>query len=99
MDYPSAGNFLVPVYARGAGLGEFGYVNDEVESLLDAGDSARTIEGAFETYAQAEHLILEDMPTIPLWFGNIRGGYSERVDNVVVDGFGNLDYLQVTVAG
>ena len=62
------------------------------------GNSAATIEEGLELYNQAEDLILEDMPNIPMWFGRTLGAYNENVSNVFVDKFGNLDFLTVTVS-
>ena len=38
-----------------------------------------------EAYAQAQELLLRDLPAIPLWYPNVVGGYSEAVDNVSVN--------------
>ena len=44
MDYPSAQNYLAPIYGEGAGEGNFGYNNAEVNALLSEGNSAATID-------------------------------------------------------
>jgi ABC-type oligopeptide transport system substrate-binding subunit len=98
MDYPSAQNYLAPIYGEGSGEGNFGYVNDDVNALLSEGNSAATIEEGLALYNQAEDLILEDMPNIPMWFGRTLGAYNENVANVSVDKFGNLDLTAVTVS-
>ena len=97
MDYPSAQNYLAPIYGEGAGEGNFGYVNEDANALMSEGNSAETIEEGLALYNEAEDLILADMPNIPMWFGRTLGAYNENVGNVVVDKFGNLDYTQVTV--
>ena len=98
MDYPSAQNYLAPIYGEGSGEGNFGYVNDEVNALLSEGNSAATIEEGLALYNEAEDMILEDMPNIPMWFGRTLGAYNENVANVSVDKFGNLDLTAVTVS-
>jgi ABC-type oligopeptide transport system substrate-binding subunit len=98
MDYPSAQNYLAPIYGEGAGDGNFGYTNEDANALMAEGNTANTIEEGLELYNQAEDLILEDMPVIPMWFGRTLGAYNENVSNVVVDKFGNLDFVEVTLS-
>jgi len=98
MDYPSPENFLTPLYGEGPGEENFGYVDDGVNALLAAGASATTVGSGLELYAQAENLILEDMPVIPLYFPNIVGGFSDRVGNVSLDPYDRLDFTTVTVS-
>ena len=98
MDYPSAQNYLAPIYGEGAGEGNFGYINDDVNATLSEGNSAATIDEGLALYNEAEDMILEDMPNIPMWFGRTLGAYNDNVSNVFVDKFGNLDLTTVTVS-
>jgi len=98
MDYPSAQNYLAPIYGEGSGEGNFGYVNDEANDLMAQGNTAASIDEGLSLYNQAEDLILQDMPNIPMWFGRTLGAYNEDVSNVEVDKFGNLDFTKVTVS-
>ena len=86
-----------PIYGEGAGEGNFGYVNEDANALMAEGNSAATIEEGLALYNQAEDLILDDMPNIPMWFGRTLAAYNENVANVVVDKFGNLDLIAVTI--
>jgi ABC-type transport system substrate-binding protein len=97
MDYPSAQNYLAPIYGEGAGESNFGYVNEEANALMAEGNSAATIEEGLALYNEAEDLILQDMPNIPVRFGRTLGAYNDNVSNVSVDKFGNIDLLTVTV--
>jgi oligopeptide transport system substrate-binding protein len=98
MDYPSAQNYLAPIYGEGAGDSNFGYTNEDANALMAEGNSAATIDDGLALYNQAEDLILEDMPTIPMWFGRTLGAYNENVSNVSVDKFGNLNFVEVTIS-
>jgi ABC-type oligopeptide transport system substrate-binding subunit len=98
MDYPSAQNYLAPIYGEGSGEGNFGYVNDQANELMAQGNTASSIDEGLSLYNQAEDLILQDMPNIPMWFGRTLGAYNEDVSNVEVDKFGNLDFTKVTVS-
>jgi ABC-type oligopeptide transport system substrate-binding subunit len=99
MDYPSAQNFIAPIYGEGAGEGNFGYNNPEANDLMTAGNTADTLEEGIADYNQAEDLILADFPNIPMWFGRVLAAYSDNVTNIQIDKFGNPDWQTVTVSG
>ncbi|RWZ64696.1 ABC transporter substrate-binding protein [Labedella populi] len=82
-DYPSLYNFLAPNYLTGAGSNYEGYSSEEFDSLIREGSTAPTVEEATELYQQAQEVLLEDLPTIPLWYSNVNGVSAETVDNVV----------------
>ncbi|CAM3537768.1 peptide ABC transporter substrate-binding protein [Isoptericola cucumis] len=82
-DYPAMSNFLGPIYGTGAGSNDMGYSNKEFDAKLKEGNGAETPEQAIEAYKEAQTILLEDMPGIPLWYQNVTAGYSEAVDNVV----------------
>jgi len=98
MDYPSAQNYIAPIYGEGAGLADFGYNNEEANALMREGNSAATIEEGLEFYNQAEDLILEDMPNIPIYFGSNLAAYNENLSGVTVDKFSNIDLLEVSIS-
>jgi ABC-type oligopeptide transport system substrate-binding subunit len=99
MDYPSAQNFIAPIYGEGAGEGNFGYNNPEANELMTKANTAATLEEGIEFYNQAEDLILADFPNIPMWFGRVLAAYSDNVESIKVDKFGNPDYANVSVKG
>jgi ABC-type transport system substrate-binding protein len=55
-------------------------------------------EEAIALYQEAELMLAEDMPAIPLWYGKTIAGYSSNVDNVKIDPFGTTDLLSITLA-
>ena len=67
------------------------YSNPEFDELVEQGNQAGTNEEAIELYQQAEDLLLEDMPIMPMFFGLEQTVWSENVDNVNVDIFGRVD--------
>jgi ABC-type oligopeptide transport system substrate-binding subunit len=50
-------------------------------------------------YQQADDLVIQDMPIIPLWFGLNQSVTSERVSNVIIDKFSFIDVAKVQVTG
>jgi ABC-type transport system substrate-binding protein len=98
MDYPSAQNYLAPIYGPGSGDIDFGWASQEFFDLTVQGNTAPSIEEGLVFYNQAEDLLKEDMPNIPMFFGRSAVAYNENVSNVIVDKFTNLDYTKVTLA-
>jgi ABC-type transport system substrate-binding protein len=101
MDYPSPQNYLEPLYSTAAlppaGSNSAFYSNPEFDALVEQGNEAATNEEAIEFYNQAEDLLLEDMPVMPMFFGLEQTVWSENVENVKVDIFGRVDVASVTV--
>lgn len=85
-DYPSAYNFLGPLYgsaaADGNGSNDGDYKNPEFDQLLADGLAAETEDDAIALWKEAEALLMRDLPVVPLWYQNTFGGYSTLVSNV-----------------
>jgi ABC-type oligopeptide transport system substrate-binding subunit len=101
MDYPSPQNYLEPLYSTSAlppaGDNKTFYANPAFDALLTEANAAADNDEAIALYQQAEDLLLEDMPIVPLWFGLEQAVFSERVSNVKIDAFGRVDGALVTV--
>jgi ABC-type transport system substrate-binding protein len=65
-----------------------GFSNPEVDRLLAAGNAAQA-PGSYSYFQQAEDIILEDMPIIPLWYPHQYIVHSDRVTNITFIG----DYI------
>lgn len=81
-DYPSMFNGLGPIFGTGAGSNDGDYSNPEFDALLDEGSSATEVEAGIEKFQQAQEILFEDLPAIPLWYTNGMGAWGEQVDNV-----------------
>ncbi|GAA4188782.1 ABC transporter substrate-binding protein [Microbacterium oryzae] len=81
-DYPGLYNFLGPIYATNAGSNDGDYSSEEFDSLLAEGISETDADAANELFAQAQTVLLKDLPAIPLWYSNVTGGWADTVDNV-----------------
>ncbi|WP_197429754.1 peptide ABC transporter substrate-binding protein [Auraticoccus cholistanensis] len=89
-DYPLNENYLGPVYGGGEpdeGNTSFGYYNEEFEQLIAEGDRAADLDAAVAKYAEAEKVLAEDFPTVPISFSQVTVFHSDRVSNVVLDPF------------
>ncbi|MFE2042522.1 ABC transporter substrate-binding protein [Streptomyces sp. NPDC059477] len=98
-DYPSIENFLNPIFRTDAAVNGSGYSNPEVDTLLAEADAAPTEQEGWALYRQAQSLILQDMPAIPLWYQKVESGWSTRTRNVSVTPLLQLDLFDVTLEG
>ncbi|GAA2072683.1 ABC transporter substrate-binding protein [Streptomyces albiaxialis] len=86
MDYPLIQNFLQPLYYTDASSNDSHYSNKQVDKLMDEANESE--EGAaIAKFQQAQKIILDEMPAIPLWYQNGNAGYSDRVSGVKLNPF------------
>ncbi len=90
MDYPLNENFLLPTFASKGAANYTGYSNPQFDSLLALGKQ-QPLEQSIKTYQQAEKLLAQDMPALPLWYSEVNAGYSAAVSDVVFNSFGKVD--------
>ncbi|WP_449281325.1 peptide ABC transporter substrate-binding protein [Leucobacter sp.] len=81
-DYPGAYNYLQPLYYTDASSNHGFYSNPEVDQLLDEAVQESDHEARNAKLSEVQEILLEDMPSIPLWYQGTTGGFSENVDNV-----------------
>lgn len=81
-DYPSLANFLGPIYTTGAGSNDAVYENPEFDAKVSEGLAAESVEAGNETMNEAQEMLLEDLPALPLWYQVAQGGWSTDVENV-----------------
>ena len=74
-DYPSAENYLTQEFASvaadGNGSNEGDYKNPKFDDLLKKAASAKP-EEAIKLYQQANEILLEDLPSVPLFYLNAK---------------------------
>ncbi|MFD0259463.1 ABC transporter substrate-binding protein [Kitasatospora indigofera] len=96
-DYPLNANFLRDVYGTGASANDAGYSSPEFDKLAQQADQATSVEKTADLYQQAEAVLAKDMPAIPLWYYKTNSGWSNNVQNVKFDSFGNPVFTGVEV--
>ena len=103
MDYPSPQNYLEPLYSSAAlppaGSNYTFFTDPQFEELIAQGNQAESNEQAIEFYNEAEDVLLEAMPVVPMFFDREQAVHSEDVDNVTIDVFGHIRTAEVTVVG
>ena len=99
MDFPLMQNYLSPLYGTDGSLNSYGYSNSAFDSLVKEGQEAATVPEAIKKWQQAEDILANDMPVIPLRFGQNVYGHSTRVRNLSMDGMQRIDLYTVQLAG
>ncbi len=95
MDYPLMESYLDPLYGTGGSSNYYGYSNPAFDSLVKEGSEAANQGDAIKKWQAAEDILAQDMPVIPLRFGQNVFGFSTRVRNVSMDTFERVDIYQV----
>lgn len=100
LSYPATQYAMEPIYTTDQSSNYTGFSNEEFDELIDEGNSATDQDAASTAYQEAEDILMEEMPLIPLWFKSYPVVTSERVDDssVVMDyrTFVRVEDLEVT---
>ena len=82
-DYPSAENYLVQNFASAAadgnGSNDGDYKNPEFDALCDKAAASKSVADANKLYQQAQEVLLNDLPAVPLFYANAYGVASTGV--------------------
>ena len=88
-DYPSAENYLVQNFsssaADGNGSNDGDYKNSKFDDLCNQAAAAQTTDEANKLYQQAQEVLLNDLPAVPLYYANAYGVASTNVSNFEVN--------------
>jgi oligopeptide transport system substrate-binding protein len=98
-DYPSMDNFLYPLFQTSqARTGSYTfYSNKQVDGLLQQARSTSDAQQRYNLYAQAEKLILTDMPAVPLYYYREFDVFNNRIGGFVYNPMGFVDMWTVWV--
>ena len=75
---------MEPLYSTGASSNYTGYANPEFDEAVDRANAAAPDE-ADALYQEAEDILMEDMPVMPLFYQDYFVVHTPRVDNVYSD--------------
>lgn len=82
-DYPSAENYLWQLYstaaADGNGSNDGDYKSPAFDDMCKQAAAASSTDDANKLYQQAEEILLNDLPAIPLYYSNASGAASLNV--------------------
>ncbi|MGH3939222.1 MAG: peptide ABC transporter substrate-binding protein [Pseudonocardiaceae bacterium] len=96
-DYPSIENFLNPLHRTGGSSNDGGYSSAAVDAKLAQADAATSQDEANSLYQEAERMVIQDMPVIPMYYYVNPSGWSDRLRNVQVTPFLDLDLESVEI--
>jgi oligopeptide transport system substrate-binding protein len=95
-DYPSLYNFLGPLLKTGASANYEGYSNPEFDKLLDEGLGAKSTDDANAKFTEAQEILFQDLPNLPLWYSARQVVWSQNVANVDSGWNGVIQYYNIT---
>ncbi|MGJ9414157.1 ABC transporter substrate-binding protein [Aeromicrobium sp. CF4.19] len=81
-DYPSIYNYLGPIFGTGAGSNDGDYSNEEFDETIQSAAGAQDEEERYQLLADAQAILFEDLPAIPLWNQSIAAAAADGVENV-----------------
>lgn len=82
-DYPVLETYLGPLYATNASSNYGGFSNAEFDAKLAEGNAAESTEDAIAAYQEAEDILAEELPVMPMWFGRYTAVYADTVETFV----------------
>jgi oligopeptide transport system substrate-binding protein len=94
-DYPSAENWIGPIYVKGAGSNDGLYDNAEVNRLYAEGTQAKNEEAAYAKFAEAIKVVDAEVPSMPMFVVTQQSGISERLKPIKTDWVGVVDLSSV----
>ncbi len=94
-DYPSLVEFLDPLYVTGAGSNDVDYTNPEFDRAVLRAQAAPTLPDSYRLANDAQRILLQDMPVVPLWDYIVAAGHSTAVSNVTITWNGLPDYESI----
>ena len=89
LDYPSAEDYMTPLYASasadGHGSNDGDYKNPEFDKALSEALAQTDETKRTKAFQSAQEILLQDLPSIPLWYSNVAGVSAKGVSNVQFD--------------
>ena len=85
LSYPSPQYAMEPLYTTGVASNYAQYSNEEFDDLIRQANGELDFETANGLYQEAEDILLEDMPVIPLWYETRHTVHTDNVSGVEVD--------------
>ena len=97
-DYPDPHNFLDNLFHTGSENNIFDYSNPELDALLDQAAVEQDSATRLAMYQQAEQMIVNEAPCLPLWFGENYVLIKPYVKGYRLSPLGIPDLSQVCIA-
>ena len=98
MDYPSMEDYLTPLYSTRGSSNYYGYSNPKFDQLVAQGAAQSNADTSIKLYQQAEDILGQELPVIPLRFQQNNFVFSTNVQNVTMDVYGYVDLTEITTS-
>jgi len=96
-DYPVLETYLGPLYTTGGSSNNSRYSNEDFDDLIAEANGADSTEDAIALYQEAEDIIVEDLPVIPMWFGQVAAAYADTVDSFLYNPISGVSYGEIVL--
>lgn len=96
-DYPDPQNFLDTLFRTDSEYNDSHYSSHDFDALLERASVGQDYNTRMAQYQEAEKLVVNDAPVLPLWFGANHVLVSPRVHNYSVDPLGVPRFNLVTL--
>ena len=93
--YPSPDAYLTPLFVGGSFDNVTRFASEDVDNLLKQAIAEPDEARRTEAYQQAERLVLEQLPVLPMGQYEIQRVVSDRVEGLVMSTFGTFDATAV----
>jgi oligopeptide transport system substrate-binding protein len=97
-DFPSMLEFLEPLFVTHASANDVGYSNPRFDAAIASAEAAPDLPTSFARANDAQRILLQDMPVVPLWYTVAVAGRSEAVSHVALTWNGLPDYEHIVKA-
>jgi ABC-type oligopeptide transport system substrate-binding subunit len=100
-DWPTPDNYLKNLFYTadpGTSANDYGYSNADVDRLIDEAMADQDIDSANGKFQEAQRLILDDLPAVPVWWGGDQFFKGTNVENLQVTPFDIVLYSGISVA-
>ena len=95
-DYPSVYNYIGPIFGTGAGANDGDYSNPDFDAALRAASAADNDEDRAAALAEAQGILMTDLPAIPLWNQDAIAIAAQGVEGVQLNWQNQPEYYLVT---
>jgi oligopeptide transport system substrate-binding protein len=97
-DFPSMLEFLEPLFVTHASANDVGYSNPRFDAAIAAAEAAPDLPTSYARANDAQRILLQDMPVVPLWYTVAVAGHSDAVSHVALTWNGLPDYEHIVKA-
>lgn len=97
-DFNDASSFLDMYRTADAGNNDTGWENEEFKNLIDEAAAEQDVDTRTDLLVQAEAVMMEDMPVIPLYYYTNLFVIHDHVENMAPDALGNINLKDVSIS-